>query len=140
MNLWDMLAQADGLVEKARETMKDFALHTMLAEVWHVVGEANRYFASQEPWRLTKSDPARRDTVLYVTAETLRNVAILAQPVLPTAADKLLDLLGVAADARAFAHVGAAHRLTVGATLPAPAPIFPRYVEAEEGASTPAKP
>ena len=63
-----------------------------------------------------------------------------SQPVLPTAAGKLLDLLGVAADARAFAHVGAAHRLTVGATLPAPAPIFPRYVEAEEGASTPAKP
>ena len=135
-----MLAQAGGLVEKARETMKDFALHTMLAEVWHMVGEANRYFASQEPWRLTKSDPARRDTVLYVTAETLRNVAILAQPVLPTAAGKLLDLLGVAADARAFAHVGAAHRLTAGATLPAPAPIFPRYVEAEEGASTPARP
>jgi methionyl-tRNA synthetase len=120
--------------------MKDFALHTMLAEVWHVVGEANRYFAAQEPWRLTKSDPARRDTVLYVTAETLRNVAILAQPVLPTAAGKLLDLLGVASDARAFAHVGPAHRLTVGAMLPAPAPIFPRYVEAEEGASTPARP
>ena len=57
-----------------------------------------------------------------------------------TAAGKLLDLLGVASDARAFAHVGAGHRLSVGASLPAPAPIFPRYVEAEEGASTPAKP
>jgi methionyl-tRNA synthetase len=62
------------------------------------------------------------------------------QPPHTTAAGKLLDLLGVAAHSRAFAHVGAAHRLTIGATLPAPAPIFPRYVEAEEGVPTPAKP
>ena len=135
-----LLAEVDALPAKARASMKDFALHTMLADVWHVVAEANRYFASQEPWRLTKSDPARRDTVLYVTAETLRNIAIMAQPVVPTAAGKLLDLLGVAEDARFFAHVGAAHRLPAGATLPAPAPIFPRYVEAEEGAAIAPKP
>ncbi len=135
-----MLAEADALAHKARAAMHDFALHTMLADIWRVVAEANRYFASEEPWRLTKTDPARRDTVLYVTAETLRNVAILAQPVVPTAAAKLLDLLGVSAEARAFAHVGAAGRLVAGAALPAPGPIFPRYVEAEEGGSAPAKP
>ena len=48
----------------------DFALHTVLAEIWAVVAEANRYFASQEPWVLRKQDPARMGTVLYVTAET----------------------------------------------------------------------
>ena len=134
-----MLAEADALADKARAAMKDFALHTMLADIWRVVAEANRYFASEEPWKLTKTDPARRDTVLYVTAETLRNVAIMAQPVVPGAAAKLLDLLGVSADARAFAEVGAAGRLGAGAALPAPAPIFPRYVEAEEGGSAPIK-
>ena len=134
-----MLAEADALADKARAAMKDFALHTMLADIWRVVAEANRYFASEEPWKLTKTDPARRDTVLYVTAETLRNVAIMAQPVVPGAAARLLDLLGVSADARAFAEVGAAGRLGAGAALPAPAPIFPRYVEAEEGGSAPIK-
>ena len=134
-----MLAEADALADKARAAMKDFALHTMLADIWRVVAEANRYFASEEPWKLTKTDPARRDTVLYVTAETLRNVAIMAQPVVPGAAARLLDLLGVSADARAFAWVGAAGRLGAGAALPAPAPIFPRYVEAEEGGSAPIK-
>jgi methionyl-tRNA synthetase len=71
------------------------------------------------------------ETILYVTAEVLRNLALMAQPVIPTAADKMLDLLGVAKDARSFANVGAQHRLVSGATLPPPAPIFPRYVEAE---------
>jgi methionyl-tRNA synthetase len=74
-------------------------------------------------------------TVLYVTAEALRNIAIVAQPVIPMAAGKLLDLLGAPADQRTFAHAGAAGRLSAGAKLPQPAPIFPRYVEAEEGPS-----
>ena len=111
--------------------MKDFALHTMLGDIWRVVAEANRYFASEEPWVKRKTDPERMATVLYVTAEVLRIVAILVQPVLPTAMQKLLDSLGVANDARDFAHVGEAHALTSGAALPAPMPIFPRYVEAD---------
>ena len=126
-----ILAQADALAGKARIAMKDFALHTMLSEIWAVVAEANRYFAGEEPWIKRKSDPARMETILYVTAEVLRNLAIMAQPVIPSSAEKLLDLLGVATDARDFAHVGAEHRLVSGAALPAPAPIFPRYVEAE---------
>ena len=74
---------ADALPAKARAAMEDFALHTALAEIWAVVAEANRYFASQEPWVLRKQDPARMGTVLYVTAEVLRAIGILAQPFVP---------------------------------------------------------
>uniref|UniRef100_UPI00334151E6 methionine--tRNA ligase n=1 Tax=Bosea sp. (in: a-proteobacteria) TaxID=1871050 RepID=UPI00334151E6 len=128
-----MLAVADGALEKARAAMQDFALHTVLAEIWAVVAEANRYFAGNEPWRLTKTDPARRDTVLYVTIEVIRQVAILVQPVMPAAAGKLLDLLAVAPEARNFAALGKAGRLASGTTLPAPSAVFPRYVEPEDG-------
>lgn len=128
-----MLALADGALAKAREAMKDFALHTVLADIWAVIAEANRYFAANEPWRLTKTDPARRDTVLYVTIEVLREVAILVQPVMPVAAGKLLDLLGVGSDQRSFAALGTEHRLDSGTVLPAPSAIFPRYVEPEDG-------
>ena len=127
-----ILAQAAELPGKARAAMSDFALHTILADIWRVVADANRYFASEEPWKLTKTDPARRDAVLYVTAEVIRRVAIMTQPFMPAAMGKMLDLLGVAADARDFAHVDEAHALASGADLPPPAPIFPRYVEAEE--------
>ena len=50
----DMLWLADALPAKARAAMADYALHTALAEIWAVVAEANRYFASQEPWKLRK--------------------------------------------------------------------------------------
>ena len=126
-----ILAEARALLGTSREAMKDFALHTMLGDIWRVVAEANRYFASEEPWVKRKTDPARMATVLFVTAEVLRIIAILVQPVLPTAMQKLLDSLGVANDARDFAHVGETHALTSGAALPAPMPIFPRYVEAD---------
>jgi methionyl-tRNA synthetase len=69
--------------------------------------------------------------VLYVTAEVLRAVAILAQPFVPTAAAKLLDLLAVSPEARGLEAVGPSRRLMAGTALPQPQPIFPRYVEAE---------
>ncbi|HEV2509672.1 methionine--tRNA ligase [Bosea sp. (in: a-proteobacteria)] len=128
-----MLAQADGLLGKTRAAMQDFALHVVLADIWAVVAEANRYFANNEPWKLSKSDPARRDTVLYVTIETIRQVAILTQPVMPQSMAKLLDLLAVPSEARNFASLGEAGRLTSGAALPAPSAVFPRYVEPEDG-------
>ncbi len=131
-----MLAQADGLLAKTRGAMQDFALHVVLADIWAVVAEANRYFANNEPWKLSKSDPARRDTVLYVTIETIRQVAILTQPVMPQAMAKLLDLLAVPAEARNFATLGEAGRLVAGTALPAPSAVFPRYVEPEEAAAS----
>jgi methionyl-tRNA synthetase len=126
-----LLAAARALPEKARAAMKGFALHTVLADIWVVVAEANRYFASQEPWVLRKQDPARMGTVLYVTAETLRIIGILAQPFVPTAAAKLLDLLAVPQGERVLARIGPDHRLAPGSQLTQPEPIFPRYVEAE---------
>ncbi|MDR4306962.1 methionine--tRNA ligase [Chelatococcus sambhunathii] len=131
-----MLASADELLEKTRAAFADLALHTALSAIWAVVAEANRYFAGQAPWALKKTDPERMATVLYVTAETVRQVAILAQPVIPEAASKLLDLLGVPAEARGFDALGQGGRLAAGSALPTPQPVFPRYVEpAAEAAS-----
>jgi methionyl-tRNA synthetase len=136
----ELLAQADALVAAAREHMKAYAIHQYLGAIFDVVAKANRYFANSEPWKLAKSDPARMRLVLYATIETLRIAAILLQPVLPAAMGKLLDLLGVSAQARDFAALGgeseagrieASHRLKPGAALPPPAPVFPRYVEPE---------
>ena len=127
-----ILAEAAGIGPKARAAMKDFALHQVLAEIWRVVAEANRYFAGQEPWTLRKTDPARMATVLAVTADVLRQVAIFAQPAMPGKMAALLDALGVSADARNFAHATDEFAVPAGQALPAPAGLFPRYIEPEE--------
>jgi len=131
-----ILAAADGMIGKAREAMKAQQLHQVLNAVWAVVAEANRYFAGEAPWALAKTDPARQGTVLYVTAEVIRQVAILSAPFMPRSAAKLLDLLAIPADARQFSALGGAQRIAAGVTLPAPSPVFPRYVESEGSAQS----
>jgi methionyl-tRNA synthetase len=124
-----ILAAADAMVAGARDAMKAQALHQVLASVWAVVADANRYFAGEAPWALAKTDPVRQGTVLYVTAEVIRQIGILAQPFMPGSAKKLLDLLAVPDAERTFAHLGGKHRLAAGVAIPAPSPVFPRYVE-----------
>ena len=130
-----ILAAADATIGKARDAMTTQQLHQVLNAVWSVVADANRYFAGEAPWALAKTDPARQGTVLYVTAEVLRQVAILAQPFMPASAGKLLDLLAIPAGERNFSFLGGKHRIASGVKLPAPAPVFPRYVEAEAPAA-----
>ena len=130
-----ILAAADAMIGKAREVMATQQLHQVLNAVWAVVADANRYFAGEAPWALAKTDPAKQGTVLYVTAEVLRQIAILAQPFVPASAEKLLDFLAVPAGERTFAFLGGSHRIAAGEKLPAPTPVFPRYVEAQAPAA-----
>src|ERR1700709_2574286 len=103
----------------ARTAMSTQQIHQWLNAVWAVVAEANRYFAGEAPWALAKTDPPRQRTVLYVTAEVIRQIAILAQPAMPESAAKLLDSLGIASDARDFAALGSMRRIEAGRKLPA---------------------
>jgi methionyl-tRNA synthetase len=125
-----LLDAAGALLGECRAFHETYAINRALDAIWKVVADANRYFAAQAPWALKKTDPARMETVLYVTAEVLRQVGILVQPYMPESAGKLLDLLVVPKDARMFASLG--DRLVAGTPLPAPNPVFPRYVEKEE--------
>jgi methionyl-tRNA synthetase len=131
-----ILAAADSLIDKAREAMRTQQLHQVLNAVWAVVADANRYFAAAAPWALAKTDPERQKTVLYVTAEVIRQIAILSAPFMPASAAKLLDLLAVPASERQFGDLGGARRIAAGARLPTPSPVFPRYVDSEASAQT----
>ena len=124
-----ILDMAAASFTRAQLAMGSQSIHTALSAIFEVVAEANRYFAGQEPWALRKTDFARMETVLYVTAEVIRRVALLIQPFIPQSAEKLLDTLSVDADRRDFAHFGHAFALVSGTKLPGPEPVFPRYVE-----------
>jgi methionyl-tRNA synthetase len=131
-----ILDMADAMLATARTAINTQQIHQALNAIWAVVAEANRYFAGEAPWALAKTDPPRQKTVLYVTAEVIRQIAILAQPVMPDATAKMLDLLGVPRDERDFAHLGPNRRIAPGRQLPAPTPVFPRYVDAEDKAAS----
>lgn len=123
-----ILATADEAIAICREEMSRQQIHKAVGAIMNIVNEADRYFAAQAPWVLRKTDVPRMETVLYVTAEVVRQIAILFQPIMPDSAAKLLDLVAIAPDDRVFAKLGKAGRLTPGTELPAVSPVFPRYV------------
>jgi methionyl-tRNA synthetase len=124
-----ILASADAVHAIARTAMNKQAIKAYLDAVWAVVSEGDRYFASEKPFDKAHT-PERKGTILYVTAEVVRQLAILAQPAMPESCGKLLDLLAQAPGAaRSFAALGAGGRLKAGTVLPVPAGVFPRYVE-----------
>ncbi|MCH1541667.1 MAG: methionine--tRNA ligase [Alphaproteobacteria bacterium] len=131
-----VLALFDGLKARIDAVMAGHELHNYLSLVMEAVSEANRYFAAEAPWSLKKENPARMGTVLYVTAELVRQAAILLQPVIPAGAGRLLDLLEVDAAKRDFSALGPNNRLQGGTPLPKPEGVFPRLSALEEASET----
>ncbi|RHW16526.1 methionine--tRNA ligase [Sphingomonas gilva] len=127
-----LFASIDRAEAGMHEAMKDLAIHNALDAIWAAARDANQYFADQAPWAVRKTDPARADTILYVTAEAIRRIAIMARWAVPAGADKLLDLLGQDGDKRSFEALG--WPIAAGEALPAPQGVFPRLELAEEAA------
>ena len=129
-----MLALADRMIETCRVEMATQQIHKSLAAVVSLGSEANGYFAAQTPWALVKDgrDLARAATVLYVSAEVVRQIGVLMQPYVPASAEKLLDLLAIPARERKFSHLGEVGRLKSGVELPKPEGVFPKYSPPKE--------
>ncbi|WDR03316.1 methionine--tRNA ligase [Devosia algicola] len=121
-----VLAAADVAIAGCANAMNEQAVHNATAEIISALTAANNYFAGQEPWALKKTDLARMGTVLAVTAEAIRRLAIPMLAFTPESAGKILDSLAVPATDRLLAHAGAANRMTPGTVLPTPQPIFAR--------------
>lgn len=122
-----LLSQAADLLSLLRADMQKQLLHKAIEKIWQVIAEANRYVDEQKPWTLKAENPARMRTILYVLADTIRQIAILTQPLVPTASERILDQLAVSPDQRTFADLETS--LIPGTTLPLPEGVFPRWVE-----------
>jgi methionyl-tRNA synthetase len=68
-----------------------------IAAVWDIVGRANGYLVEREPWKVAKDETRRGElaSILYASTEVLRILAILIQPIMPGAAERLWEQLGV---------------------------------------------
>lgn len=59
------------------------------------------------PWDLTKpDDQVLLDRVIFICSESMRICGILLQPYMPSKMTQLLDMLGVAENARTYANTG----------------------------------
>ena len=123
-----LLAQARALPVALRPMIDRQGLSDALEEVWRVVRASDGYIDRHAPWALRRTDPARMETVLRTLAEVIRAVATVLQPFMPGSMARMLDQLGVPAEARSLAALDTL--LTAGTILPEPKGVFPRHVDA----------
>jgi methionyl-tRNA synthetase len=67
-------------------------------EAMRAVGEANKYFSEQAPWKLRTADPERMKTVLHVTLQAIADAKTLLTPFLPRSSQAVHEMLGGAGD------------------------------------------
>lgn len=122
-------ALASATADAAYEHVRRLNFSQALAEIWHLLGAANKYIDEEAPWTAIKRKrPDRAGTILYHTLEALRIGTILLSPVLPTATQRVWEQLGIERslaaqrldDARRWGGLPAGLRVRPGL------PIFPR--------------
>ncbi len=125
-----LLATVRATAEEVRRLWDDLSLSQGIEAWLRAVFACNQYIDAQAPWTLRKTDPERMTAVLATLVQAIRDLAILIRPVIPGAADALLDQMGVPGEGRGMAALGDADsyaRLaSSGFKLELPKPIFPR--------------
>ena len=127
-----IIAEVTEALEAAQKAMDEQLVHEATGALIAALSSANNYFAAQEPWALKKTDPARMATVLYVTADTVRRIAIPMLAFVPASAARLLDQLAVPANERTLSAALNANSLLTNTDLPVPQGVFARLEKPAE--------
>ncbi len=117
-----------------RNSYDKFEFSDALTIIWGFVAIADKFLAEEKPWALAK-DPAQKarlEQVLYIAAESLRIVSVLAHPVIPDATQKIWEQLGQAGKIENVSikdlHWGG---LKPGTRIGKPEGVFPRAEKKE---------
>lgn len=66
----------------------------ILDHIWGIISAANNFIASQEPWKLQKTNPQLLETVMFSLWNALRLSAIFLSPFMPETAEKIWKQIG----------------------------------------------
>jgi methionyl-tRNA synthetase len=119
--------------------------NAVLDAIWQLVRETNRFVQVQAPWNLAKDEDKRAEleATIYALLETMRQLAVLLFPVIPSKAQEIWQQLG-AKGSPEDVHLDDLKTwggLEAGLTVAHGDPVFPRIEEVDvaEEQSTPEK-
>ena len=128
----DLVAMAEQTVKDYEQLMEDMQYNKAFKAVWAFIGRTNKYIDETMPWVLAKGanegDAERLEAVMYHLAESLRIIAVLVDPVIPTGAPKIWEQLGLQGFAQAMLDdVRTFGALPTGTKVVKGDPIYPRF-------------
>ena len=121
----DLAARIDAAIHGVVGQFDAFQITGALQDTWELIRAVNQYIVKREPWALAKKPDQRHtlEATLYHSADALRVVAALVDPVMPGAAERIRRMLGVTQEPWTELKAGT---LRAGMRLGTIEPLFPR--------------
>ena len=133
----DLMALVKTTAENFAKDMDAMEINSAIKGVWALISRANKYIDETAPWILAKDEAkaARLQTVMYNLAETLRVVAILVAPFIPSTSPKIYTQLGLEVPVEFLLTDAEFGKIADGTKVQKGEPLYPRIEIAEDGAT-----
>jgi methionyl-tRNA synthetase len=125
----ELVSLIAGLRPRYEAQMERFAFQNALAEIFKVIGRANKYIDENTPWVLARDMEAngpRLARVMYNLLEVLRVSAILLTPFIPDSAAEILRQIGACEGCQSWDSAAVYGALRADVTVQRGENLFPR--------------
>ena len=83
------------IISETSVLVENYKLHEYIKLVWSYINETNKFFNDKKPWELFEKDLDEFSNVLGLTAESIKKIAFLINPIMPDTSIRILSMLGV---------------------------------------------
>lgn len=94
-NILELKKEFDAILSELIEYWQKYQIHLVVASIKKLIDTANRFFHQAEPWKVAKVDKDKFIDILAATFNTLKVVAHLLWPIMPSKMNELLSVIGV---------------------------------------------
>lgn len=91
----------------------------------------NQYLNEKEPWKLVKTDKEKAATVLYVTAQVVKAIAVVSAPLMPNTAERIWQTLNLDGNVHTSMWAEALKPMESGHLIARATPLFQK-IDADE--------
>jgi methionyl-tRNA synthetase len=117
-----VLAEMQAYPEKIAKSIEQYRFREALVELMNLARLGNKYLADTEPWKISKEEPQRVETILAISLQIAANLAILSEPFLPFTSKSLFEQLNLASSN--WNTAGASNLIPAGHQLGAATLLF----------------
>ena len=89
----EVLKVLNQLGKKIGSLIEQYKFRSASQEMIQLARTGNKYLADEEPWKQIKLNPDRVATIMFIAIQVVGGLAIISEPFLPNASNKLFNML-----------------------------------------------
>jgi methionyl-tRNA synthetase len=118
-------------VEEAAKEFEEAKLQSAANTLISISRIGNQYLNEKEPWNLMKTDREKAATILYVSAQIVKAIAVVSEPFMPATAEQLWQTLNLDESVNTSRWEEALKPLEAGHKIAKAKPLF-KKIDADE--------